>query len=82
MKIFLVPAVALIALAAPMTAAYADDPDSPEFWAILEGKPYAGAPDPATVSTPVVYKAAHRTFLAKREHHARRPAKDVLHTAE
>ena len=84
MKIFLIPAFALMTFAAPMTTAYAGDPDSPEFWAILEGKPYAGAPDPATVSTPVViqHKAARHAFLAQREHHVRWPAKDVAPTVE
>lgn len=84
MKIFLVPAFALIAFAAPMTAAYASDPDSPEFWAILEGKPYAGAPDPGAVSEPVViqHKATHRTFLAQRGHHVRRPVAEPVNATE
>jgi len=83
-KIFLIPALVMMAFAVPVTAAYASDPDSPEFWAILEGKPYAGAPDPGTVSEPAViqHKAAHRTFLAQRGHHVRRPVAEPANATQ
>jgi len=76
--------MAMMAFAAPMTAAYAGDPDSPEFWAILEGKPYAGAPDPSTVSQPVViqHKPSHRIFLAQPGHHVRHPGKEPATSLE
>ena len=84
MKILLVPALAMMAFTAPMSAAYADDPDSPEFWAILEGKPYAGAPDTPTVSQPVIvhHKPAHRIFLAQHGHHVRHPVQEPTTSVE